>query len=944
MDIFEGHFVKVPTCPPDLVNQWLRALSREGIEDLKNIYVCAKHFLPEDIETNFSIPQLDGSVLEIQRTIPKLRKNAIPRVLPNCPSYFSSSSHSKPQRLDRSARDDKLFFIAVEQSLGEFRVEEEQYKVTTLQELVSKRKPFDLPKQWTSWSTDATSLHFIKPCIMKNSIFIACSLTITDTLHTIGCRDGQDFLLSLPTINDIRHIDILLEELDQSSTTAKSPDIFLELANASFQHHVNEATRHIQRAIELLTASPDNDSTDQLHVYLVRLQFILCQLENSLISKHTRKYDIETLIVALKCQLISPIGYKFLQSLDCLSLPHHSTLNRLYSNFGLDIEFINYLKQSTKEFNNWERNVIIQMDEIHVKSTFTYKGGRILGTSVNPNDPAKTVFAFMVSSLSRKWSTIVRLLPCTNSSATELLPTIKSVIEDVESCGLFVQVLCTDNYPMNVNIFKLFSPTHALDPIVPHPNDPKRPLFLLFDFVHIIKSVRNNWLNQKDYNKTFIYPNFEDFSITNSAILEDVRLLYKDDQHSVAKLAPKLTSKSCWPSTFERQNVNLALRIFDDSTAAALNLVHLSRQISTNSQTADFISTICKVWKIFNVNTPNKGILLKDDFSKPISSNDPRFSFLERVIKWAECWKALPSKNGKLSSQTFSSLRHSCIALSLIVNHLTQNCGFLYVLSSFLQNDPLEHHFGIYRMMSGAQYHVSFCQILESERRLKLSSILKLFSRKSDKDKTSLKEFLDTCSPSCYTESISNLNLDSYMTTIQDYSEIELHPPILQALSFIAGYAVHVYYKHSSKCTTCLSLLTEIKDMEFEEPSDSKYKLIQIIDRGSLKWPSNSVIEAIVIVWKVISSIENNLTLMDNFMTGPSRSILVSLSTTIIENEYAEFWRGVCKDCGILRWNILAKLLTSTSNCILSNKVKNLNALQADKKDNTRKLKKLKSN
>ena len=75
-------------------------------------------------------------------------------------------------------------------------------------------------------------------------------------------------------------------------------------------------------AIELLTASPDNDSTDQLHVYLVRLQFILCQLENSLISKHTRKYDIETLIVALKCQLISPIGYKFLQSLDCLSLPH----------------------------------------------------------------------------------------------------------------------------------------------------------------------------------------------------------------------------------------------------------------------------------------------------------------------------------------------------------------------------------------------------------------------------------------------------------------------------------------------------------------------------------------------------------------------------------------------------------------------------------------------
>ena len=149
---------------------------------------------------------------------------------------------------------------------------------------------------------------------MNNSIFIAPSLTITDTLHTIGCRDGQNILLSLPTINDIRHIDILLEELDQSSTTAKSSDIFLELANASFQHHVNEATRHIRRAIELLIASPDNDSTDQLYEYLVRLQFILCQLENSLISKHTRKYDIETLIVALSSKLLSQCGKLFRRS------------------------------------------------------------------------------------------------------------------------------------------------------------------------------------------------------------------------------------------------------------------------------------------------------------------------------------------------------------------------------------------------------------------------------------------------------------------------------------------------------------------------------------------------------------------------------------------------------------------------------------------------------
>ena len=109
-----------------------------------------------------------------------------------------------------------------------------------------------------------------------------------------------------------------------------------------------------------------------------------------------------------------------------------------------------------------ERNVVIQMDEIHVKSTFTHKEGKIIGSSLDPADPAKTVFAFMASSLSKK-------NPCANSSAVELFPIIKAVIQDVEACGLFVQVLCTDNYPMNVNILKLFSPDRILKHTVPHP-------------------------------------------------------------------------------------------------------------------------------------------------------------------------------------------------------------------------------------------------------------------------------------------------------------------------------------------------------------------------------------------------------------------------------------------------------------------------------------------
>ena len=63
----------------------------------------------------------------------------------------------------------------------------------------------------------------------------------------------------------------------------------------------------------------------------------------------------------------------------------------------------------------------------------------------------------MISSLMNKCSTIVRLVPLGSSSARELYPIVKNTICDIEIGNLFVEAVCTDNYPLNVNLFKLFS-------------------------------------------------------------------------------------------------------------------------------------------------------------------------------------------------------------------------------------------------------------------------------------------------------------------------------------------------------------------------------------------------------------------------------------------------------------------------------------------------------
>ena len=124
-----------------------------------------------------------------------------------------------------------------------------------------------------------------------------------------------------------------------------------------------------------------------------------------------------TQILSLKTHLISHASYQYLQSISCISLPHSNTLQKLYSSFGLENEFFTFLKQYTQSFSLEQRHVIIQMDEIHVKSDISYIGGKLFASNLDPENPTKTFFAIMVSSLYKKWSCIVRLLPCASVTA-----------------------------------------------------------------------------------------------------------------------------------------------------------------------------------------------------------------------------------------------------------------------------------------------------------------------------------------------------------------------------------------------------------------------------------------------------------------------------------------------------------------------------------------------
>ena len=158
--------------------------------------------------------------------------------------------------------------------------------------------------------------------------------------------------------------------------------------------------------------------------------------------------------------------------------------------------------------------------------------------------------------------------------------------------------------------------------------------------MHILKSIRNNWLNQKDIRKTSHFPNFQNLKLdycvypvqVYSASFSDVRLLYASEKESLAKLAPNLTIKACFPSVIERQNVKLVLKVFNELTLAALKLHNeLSNQEYRNS-THDFVEILLQLWKMFNINSPLMGKRLNDYMSRPLTYQDERFSFLDVLL------------------------------------------------------------------------------------------------------------------------------------------------------------------------------------------------------------------------------------------------------------------------------------------------------------------------
>lgn len=611
-------------------------------------------------------------------------------------------------------------------------------------------------------------------------------------------------------------------------------------------------------------------------------------------------YSWETIVFCSLVYSISPHAYKFIRSSGNLILPSPGTLRSVCSKLNTDPQreqnenFLNYVKRKFPFLAQKDKLVLLLMDEVYVKPQMDYKQGTVVGSAADKNELAKTAYVFMISSLLSSLKDVVHILPVANADGIQLCSMVKRIVIGLEDIGFTVLAIVADNSAVNRKAISHLCDPPELKTQYVHPKDPSRKLFFVIDPVHILKCVRNSWLNVAE--QELIFPEFEG-TATAVASFGALKSIHSIEKNQLVKYGVSLSLKALYPSHLERQNVSLALRIFNECIPEALRKLGPLHNINHCYSTASFIEIICKWWDVLNVKTLWKGKRLRNPLQEPMTRNSPHLVFLQEFVQWLKKWKELNVGN-KLTKETHFALCHSTEAIIQMSNHCLNDCGHSFFLPGKVQTDSLEARFGQYRQLAGSNYNISVRQIFEVEKKIRIRGMMALsdpaiFSACEDSDETDVSEF------------------NSCVVDKNDVNEIsdEMWPLIY----YIAGYCSYSCNKWLT-CSYCTEFLTVKSDTR---DNMSCYSLIAAADRGGLCYPSDDVVLCASYVYAVMNILLEQFR-VQFLQRQNQRSVLKILAGRCLPNIFL----GHC--CPAHSASVIkGRIVHIASNIVLNNFVKN---------------------
>lgn len=805
------------------------------------------HFRKEDIlhEAEF-FDERSGRLLKSELKHPRLKEGAIPVLLPeNCPPYLQPSVPSARESPSKRRKRLEDSFLQKAQEASIIADNEYRQRVTfsNLQELSQRLQEQKLDNFWTVIPKEESVLILH----LSEMHEVLCSMNVTKELNV-----------------SVIHKKVVLENLDNFKFPLKVSNInilfnimsSLKMLSETGVHNSDECKVICDVIIDLFKKLKDFIKSTSNDSYIKFIDFTSEQIYNMNVIKQHRRYSPDFLIFCSLLRSISPHCYKFLRNSNIFILPHESTVRRICAEFNVNpcneqdnTNFLSYIKQKFNFIEEKEKVISLMIDEIHLKPNFDYAGGKLFGMSHNDSSAASSAFVFMVQSFLSPYKDVAHILPVSSLTAEMFHTYIKKIMIGLENIGFKVISLVTDNNAINKKAVSLFSSPSKLCIRYENPACPERYFYYLFDSVHILKCLRNIWLNQKNLGTCMFYPNFETLLPFCTASFQALKKLHEIECNKLLKYGYGLSEKALAPTSFERQNVKLVLQVINNVVAEGLQLVGEVNNIPHHKETAEYIKILCKWWSVMNVKTLYKGEHKRDEFQKPFTPNfdTDQYKFLYHFVEWLEKWEGMKCTTGGLTKQTHLAITHTTKAMLALAEYCFESLNFDYFLPGKVQTDSLEDRFGSYRMLAGSNYNISIRQIYDTETKLRMQTILPLALKSKSCGEFVLSFFQDKH----WDEDQGSLDSDSlfkdFCITPEDIVSTQSSLPIL---TYISGYAAHKLIT-KLKCEQCCSTLSIDEALDINVNNEWISKL----DRGGLKYPHPDVVCVSQFTYSVVNKL-----------------------------------------------------------------------------------------
>lgn len=597
----------------DLRKKWVQKIQRDEWLPSEHSVVCASHFDEKFIvKIDVSTDKL-GNIQEFPKNRWTLTSDAVPTIFPNLPKYLSKPTVTV--RTNPEARREK-HIASVNKK---YELWEKSDVINNFEVLVQEFKN-KLNNILCKWSyvveQNVLVLYILKGITAVPQV--GASVSINSSMEIKICVNG--YIISKDSLKWILPASCKLTRWSQLENILNRY-CKLDEENVSAEKIYHQIIKKIktlfEQLSELIDDNPDTEFQEISQVKFLMQQFLMCFIG-------AKRYTQLTLYIAFLIYHQSSSCYLAIRSNNILYLPHPRHLNKLAEALNISSNMSNFLKILSNNLTEREKYVVPQLDEIHVNQAYNYKCGSLSGIAENSQQAvaAKTVQAFLISSAFGNFKQVVALKSVLNLTGSELADLTMKAVKLVQDSGFVVISIISDNNRINRNMMSILS-GGTLSIKIKNPKYEHLNIYLLFDPVHILKSIRNNWLNQKDGDKTFIYPYFpnqedSDTSSNKLACFSHLRNLYRNESHLLLKSAHKLNFKSVYPTNLERQKVVLAQNIFDQSTIVALS----NSEIVNVNETVSFLHIISKWWTIVNVKSKLKGIFKRENNAKPFTTVD----------------------------------------------------------------------------------------------------------------------------------------------------------------------------------------------------------------------------------------------------------------------------------------------------------------------------------